>query len=123
MRPGIRAFYYTCKACNREISHNVALNLIAGKIHEKKPLLPATDAAENHCGKDAVSKSQLEEARRARLQQQLYGPTTAWMTKQREAALSENFKRVVNMLNRGQLQCPNCNSKGAWAWNCCAVTQ
>ncbi|CDR96741.1 hypothetical protein BBBOND_0306450 [Babesia bigemina] len=119
MTGSIRAFYYTCRACNREISHKIAINLIAEKSLPKVTTAAASTKSDAPNSNKSDANSHLEDTLRARLQQQLSGPTSGWMMKQHKVNLSDNFRRIVNMMNSSRLPCPHCHSRGHWIWRGC----
>ncbi|ORM40160.1 uncharacterized protein BXIN_1302 [Babesia sp. Xinjiang] len=120
MNSGMQPFHYICKACKKSITHRFAVNLVVEKVLQNTDGGTGTTSKEIVDGQKKVENDQQKELQSTRLHQQLYGPATTWLGKQRESALNNNFKRMTSMLNRGGLQCPYCKARGSWLWNCCA---
>lgn len=94
----------------------MATSMILNQCIQKKTLsldANALNIANNDEGSD---KTLSEDSLRERFLQQLYGNTTVWLRKQGEVFLRNSMKNVTNILNKGNIVCPNCKAKDSWSW-------
>ncbi|KAK1933087.1 hypothetical protein X943_002119 [Babesia divergens] len=117
MAPSRDLFYYTCKACRKQITHKMAISLIVDRNAWKKTVTQESCSIDTPDSDLTPEKSHMYETLRERFQQQLAGPSTVWLLKQREAFLNESIQRVHNILNKGGVACPYCKMKGCWLCN------